>query len=81
MTGVTPLRTFQPEASERQLEGIAKAQAEGRYLRPADESASLRASEAPPMVAEGKTVTQKQQKRRASSASPGLASPRLAHGI
>ena len=42
---------------ERQREGIAKAQAEGRYKgRPP--SASLRASEARQMVASGKTVTE-----------------------
>jgi DNA invertase Pin-like site-specific DNA recombinase len=42
---------------ERQREGIAKAQAEGRYKgRP--QSASLRASEARQMVADGKTVTE-----------------------
>ena len=42
---------------ERQREGIAKAQAEGRYKgRP--KSASLLASEARQMVADGKTVTE-----------------------
>ena len=45
---------------ERLLESIAKAQAEGRYMgRP--KSASLRASEARQMVAEGKTVTEAAQ--------------------
>jgi DNA invertase Pin-like site-specific DNA recombinase len=42
---------------ERQREGIAKAQKEGRYMgRP--KSASLRAPEARQMVADGKTVTE-----------------------
>jgi DNA invertase Pin-like site-specific DNA recombinase len=42
---------------ERQCEGIAKAQAEGRYKgRP--KSASLLASEARQLVAEGRTVTE-----------------------
>jgi DNA invertase Pin-like site-specific DNA recombinase len=42
---------------ERQREGIAKAQKEGRYKgRP--KSASLRASEARQMVADGRTVTE-----------------------
>src|ERR1700722_8083328 len=42
---------------ERQREGIAKAQADGRYKgRP--KSASLLASEARPMVADGRTLTE-----------------------
>ena len=42
---------------ERQREGIAKAQADGRYKgRP--KSASLLASEARQMVADGRTVTE-----------------------
>jgi DNA invertase Pin-like site-specific DNA recombinase len=53
---------------ERQREGIAKAQKEGRYKgRP--KSASLLASEARQMLGDGKTVTEAAKR----SVSPGQA--------
>jgi DNA invertase Pin-like site-specific DNA recombinase len=62
---------------ERQREGIAKAQAEGRYkVRP--KSASLLASEARQMVAGGKTVTEARRSASPAQASTGRWRPRRA---